>query len=130
MKVLLISELPLPSPGKGYRGQPLLEYLPELGFQVTAICPFDSRRKACADESKSIHFVKPAYDKDFRYDLRFRAALMFSIFAEATRIIRKERFDLIRGIHLFPSFIGLLSSFKEIPVVAELPDFYSALCNT
>lgn len=123
----MISELPLPSPGKGYRGQPLLEYLPQLGFEVTAICPLDSRRRNCAEENKNIHYVKPGFDKSFRYDLKYRTALMISIFIEAKKIIRKEQIDLIRGIHLFPSFLGLLSSFKEIPVIAELPDFYSEL---
>lgn len=71
--------------------------------------------------------MKPAYYEGVKYNLKFRTELMLSIFFKAKRLMKKERFDLIRGIHLFPAFIGLLSSFKEIPVVAELPDFYSEL---
>jgi hypothetical protein len=45
IKVLLISELPLPSLGKGYPSQPLHKYLPQLDFQVIAFVPLASDEK-------------------------------------------------------------------------------------
>jgi len=129
LRILIISELPIPSRRKSYRADPLSKYFPKMGHEITVVCPkspFQSQKYLRDYENVTFSYIAPNERTTHNPLKRFFA------FVAMAKKIRKElkegKFDVIRPISFLPAYAAICANNKQkVPLVVNLSDFYSDL---
>lgn len=129
MRILIVSELPIPSRRKSYRADPLSKYLSKMGHEITVICPkspFQSRKDLEDYENVTFSYIAPNERTTHNPLKRFFA--LVAMIRKIRRELKEREFDVIRPISFLPAYAAIWADNKnKVPLVVNLSDFYSDL---
>jgi glycosyltransferase involved in cell wall biosynthesis len=128
LRILIVSELPIPSRWKSYRADPLSKYLSIMGHEITVVCPkssFQSRKNL--EDYKNVTFSYITHINTATHNPLNRLFALFLMAKKIRRELKEKRFDIIRPISFLPAYAAIWASKHKIPVVVNLSDFYSDL---
>lgn len=123
MKILVVSEAPVPSLNRSYRSDPLAKYLSAMGHDVSVVCP----RATCIKDYESIKFFHLPEHKYEKYNLTSRYKFLNLLKKRVEELLREEEFDVIRAVSFAAGFATVAANAKKPPVITNLSDFYSDL---
>jgi glycosyltransferase involved in cell wall biosynthesis len=127
MRILIVSELPIPSRRKSYRADPLAKYLSKTGHEVTVICPKNlPQSQKELEDYKNVTFSYIT-QKSTPHNPLNRLFVLFSMAKKIRRELKEKKFDVIRPISFLPAYATILANKRKVPLVVNLSDFYSDL---
>lgn len=118
LKILLLCEQPLPSKGRAGRPNYSVKYLAKWGHEITVICP---KSKEGDDGLANYEYIDIEF-KQFSIINRLRILRAFK--NKLKKILREEKFDIIRTINIIPTYSAIKIE-RKIKVYSELTDFLS-----
>ncbi|MFQ6076717.1 MAG: glycosyltransferase, partial [Candidatus Bathyarchaeia archaeon] len=126
MRVLVVSEAPVPTLHRSYRSDPLAKYLSAMGHEVSVVCP-----KPAGDVEgegyEAISFCHLPEQRYEKYSPISRYRFLASIRKRVEALLDEEKFDVIRPITFPAGYATITAKAKKPPVITNLSDFYSDL---
>ena len=129
MRILIVSELPIPSRRKSSRADPLSKYLSKMGHEITVICPKSpSQSREYLENYENVTFSYIAPNERTTHNPLKRFFALVAMIRKIKRELREREFDVIRPISFLPAYAAILANSKQkVPLVVNLSDFYSDL---
>jgi glycosyltransferase involved in cell wall biosynthesis len=128
MRILIVSELPIPSKRKSYRADPLAKYLSKMGHEVTVICPKNlSQPQKELKDYENVTFSYMTQKSTAPHNPMNRLLVLFSMAKKIRRELKEKKFNVIRPISFLPAYAAIWANKHKVPLVVNLSDFYSDL---
>ena len=120
MKILIVGDGQSPNLIKSYRIDPLAKHFRDKGWEVTVISSRPKEKiKYTGYENIEFHHIPPYVSPNNWKSVVNKAVNKLHLIRKTKKIMKKEKFDVVRAISLFPAYASLG---KESPVITNLGD--------
>jgi glycosyltransferase involved in cell wall biosynthesis len=131
MKILLLSDGPIPHLYMNFRGNELVSYLALMGHKVFVVCPAGPGRYDHGLHGVSnlrFIYLRASQPVTSPSGIVRRILLLASLTIRARQLLKSNEIELIRAISFLPAVAAIIARGKRrIPLVTNLSDLYSDL---